>query len=560
MAIEVRNLTYFYPNSDTPALQDINFKIDYGEFAIITGPSGGGKSTLCKILVGLIPGIYGGRLSGEVYIDGVNVIEKGVRGVIGRVGIVLQVPENQIASLLVEEELAFGLENLLYDPRVIRERIYEVSKNLEIDHLLNRATYTLSGGEAQKVVIGSVLVYKPKILILDEPLAHIDPTSVENLLSLLIRINREEGITVVVIEHRLSELLKYASRVIVLNRKIIFDGGAEDSIPYLIESGVEIPPVTKLTISINAKPVFSVEDASRVLARHLTQGICRCKNVSANRNAVRSRDKEVAISLNNVWYAYSGNRYVLRGVSLDIYRGEMLAIVGPNGSGKTTLIKHFNGLLKPVKGYVKVFGKDTKMHSVAELARHVGIVFQNPLHQFFEETALKEVMFTLRNMGIEYSEDRAMKILEMFKLEHVAYRSPYELSVGEQRRLAIASVVAYEPDVIVLDEPTAGIDYALKMELLEVVNKLRKKNKTIVIVTHDMEFLSKANVDRVVVLYNGRVVSEGNLRDVLYSPKIEETGVFRLPQVVRLAKALKLDICINPLTVEEFVNAIERCF
>ncbi|MEM1608072.1 MAG: energy-coupling factor transporter ATPase [Ignisphaera sp.] len=519
-----------------------------------------GKSTLCKILVGLIPGIYGGRLSGEVYIDGVNVIEKGVRGVIGRVGIVLQVPENQIASLLVEEELAFGLENLLYDPRVIRERIYEVSKNLEIDHLLNRATYTLSGGEAQKVVIGSVLVYKPKILILDEPLAHIDPTSVENLLSLLIRINREEGITVVVIEHRLSELLKYASRVIVLNRKIIFDGGAEDSIPYLIESGVEIPPVTKLTISINAKPVFSVEDASRVLARHLTQGICRCKNVSANRNAVRSRDKEVAISLNNVWYAYSGNRYVLRGVSLDIYRGEMLAIVGPNGSGKTTLIKHFNGLLKPVKGYVKVFGKDTKMHSVAELARHVGIVFQNPLHQFFEETALKEVMFTLRNMGIEYSEDRAMKILEMFKLEHVAYRSPYELSVGEQRRLAIASVVAYEPDVIVLDEPTAGIDYALKMELLEVVNKLRKKNKTIVIVTHDMEFLSKANVDRVVVLYNGRVVSEGNLRDVLYSPKIEETGVFRLPQVVRLAKALKLDICINPLTVEEFVNAIERCF
>lgn len=560
MAIEVRNLTYFYPNSDTPALQDINLRIDYGEFVVITGPSGGGKSTLCKILVGLIPGIYGGRLSGEVYVDGVNVLENGVRGVVGRVGIVLQVPENQIASLLVEEELAFGLENLLYDPRVIRERIYEVSKNLEIDHLLNRATYTLSGGEAQKVVIGSVLVYKPKILILDEPLAHIDPTSVENLLSLLIRINREEGITVVAIEHRLSELLKYASRVIVLNRKIIFDGRTEDSIPYLIESGVEIPPVTKLTISINAKPVSSVEDASRVLARHLTQGICKCKNVSANRNVVRSRDEEVAISLNNVWYAYSGNRYVLRGVSLDIYRGEMLAIVGPNGSGKTTLIKHFNGLLKPVKGYVKVFGKDTKMHSVAELARHVGIVFQNPLHQFFEETALKEVMFTLRSMGIEYSEDRAMKILEMFKLGHVAYRSPYELSVGEQRRLAIASVVVYEPDVIVLDEPTAGIDYALKMELLEIVNKLRMKNKTIVIVTHDMEFLSKANVDRAVVLYNGRVVSEGSLRDVLYSPKIEETGVLRLPQVVRLTKALKLDTCINPLTVEEFVDAIERCF
>ncbi|MEM0027372.1 MAG: energy-coupling factor transporter ATPase [Ignisphaera sp.] len=560
MAIEVRNLTYFYPNLDTPALQDINFKIDYGEFAIITGPSGGGKSTLCKILTGLIPGIYGGRLSGEVYIDGINVIEKGVRGVIGRVGVVLQVPENQIANLLVEEELTFGLENLLYDPRVIRERIYEVSKNLEIQHLLNRTTYTLSGGEAQKVVIGSVLVYKPKILILDEPLAHIDPTSVENLLSILTRVNRENGITVVVIEHRLSELLGYATRVIVLNKKIIFDGRAKDSIQYLIESGVEVPPVTELAISIGVKPIFSVEDAAKVLGRYLTQGVCKCRNVDTSRNAVGSEGKEVAISLDNVWYAYSGNKYVLRGINLNIYRGEMLAIVGPNGSGKTTLIKHFNGLLKPVRGYVKVFGKDTKMYSVAELARHVGIVFQNPLHQFFEEAAIKEIMFTLRNMGVECSEDKAMKILDMFKLRHVAYKSPYELSVGEQRRLAIASIVAYEPDVIVLDEPTAGIDYALKMELLEIISRLREKNKTIVVVTHDMEFLSKANVDRVIVMYNGRVVDEGSLRDVLYLPKTEENNVLRLPQIVRLAKTLKLDICANPLNAKEFAEIIKRCF
>lgn len=560
-AIELRNTTYFYPNTTAPAIENVNLSIDYGELVAIAGPSGGGKSTVARIVTGLIPHIYGGSLSGEVSVDGVNVVEEGIRSIIGRIGIVLQVPENQIVNLVVEEEVAFPLENLLFDAKTILSRIEEVMSSLKIEHLRNRATNTLSGGEIQKVVLASVLAYIPKILILDEPLAHLDPYSVKELLEILYNLNRVHGVTIVVIEHRLSELIKYVSRLIVLDRHIVFDGRPRDVLASILNSdsgrGIEIPSISRFFTTIGSGFIPLAIDESIDVFRGLFHRNGKCGNTSPDRvRGVRLGGGDPIISTRNLWYMYAGGRVALKGVDIDVYRGEFIAIVGANGSGKTTLVKHFNGILKPSKGSVRVFGRDTSSYSVAELARYIGIVFQNPLHQFFKETVLEEVMFSARNMGISNAEERALSILRYFNLSHLADRSPYEISVGEQRRVAIASVLVYDPDVIVLDEATAGIDFSLKMELLKILTDLIERGKTVILTTHDIEFLSYAPLDRIIVLSDGKVLAQGTPSEILYNDALLARARVAPPQIPMLVKLAGLDRCIRPLNEGELYTLL----
>ncbi|MEM3989557.1 MAG: ABC transporter ATP-binding protein [Desulfurococcaceae archaeon] len=560
-AVELRNVTYYYPNEHSPALENVSLRVDYGEFIVVAGPSGGGKSTLCKILLGLIPHLYGGRLTGEVYIDGVNVVKEGVKSIVGRVGAVLQVPENQIVNIIVEEEIAFGLENTLHEPEVIVERINEVLEGLGISHLRNRTTYTLSGGEVQKVALASALAYKPKVLILDEPLAHLDPLGVRELLSILNRLYSRDGVTVIVVEHRLTELAKYATRLVILDKRILFDGEPGRALEYSMKLGMDVPPVVRLFKSIRANnPPLRLDDAVKEVKELLKNIDSGAFNNSNNYSENRESSKEKVIVVEDLWHLYPGGREALRGINLEVCRGDFIAIVGANGAGKTTLIKHFNGLLKPSKGRVLVFGKDTRRHTVAELAKHVGVVFQNPLHQFFEESALKEVMFTLKSMGFGIDEGRAMSVLKSLDLHDLATKSPYELSVGEQRRLAIASVLVYEPEVIVLDEPTAGIDYSLKMELLKILLNLLEKGKTVVMATHDVEFLAQAPVNKVVLMSYGEVLAQGNPRDVLYDAHLLAKARVTPPQIPELVSMAGASSYMRPLNAEELASIINfRC-
>lgn len=560
-AVELRNVTYYYPNESSPALENVSLRVDYGEFIVIAGPSGGGKSTLCKILLGLIPHLYGGRLIGEAYIDGVNVVREGVKSIVGRVGAVLQVPENQIVNIIVEEEIAFGLENILYEPEVIVKRINEVIEELGISHLRNRATYTLSGGEVQRVALASALAYKPRILILDEPLAHLDPLGVRELLSILYRLYSRDGVTIIVVEHRLTELAKYATRLVILDKAILFDGEPKRALEYSLKLGMDVPPVVRLFKDIGvSNPPLHLEDAVKELRALLKNADLNNFNNYANSKSRESGGEE-AIVVEDLWYMYSSGREALRGINLEVRRGDFIAIVGANGAGKTTLIKHFNGLLKPSRGRVLVFSKDTRKYSVAELAKHVGIVFQNPLHQFFEESALREVMFTLKSMGFGNDEGRAMSILKSLNLHSLADKSPYELSVGEQRRLAIASVLVYEPEVIVLDEPTAGIDYSLKMELLKILLSLLEKGKTVVMTTHDVEFLVHAPVNKVVLMNDGEVVAQGNPREILYNAQLLAKARVTLPQIPELVSMAGAGSYMRPLNAEELASIINgsRC-
>ena len=560
--IILKNVTYFYPSSTSPALEDISLKIGKGELVIIAGPSGGGKTTLIRILLGLIPHIYGGELYGEVLVEGINVVKKGFKTIASSIGVVLQNPENQIVNTLVEEEIAFTLENLLYEPEDIRIRIDEAIKTLEIDHLRKRLTHTLSSGELQKVVIAGALALDSKILVLDEPLAHLDPRGAKELASILYKLCREKVITVIIAEHRLAELLKYADRVILLNRRILFDGAPASAIGKMLEVGVEVPPVSKLFEELGKRPIPLHVNSRAVSALASDIASCRAACVNGLVNDHRSaamHSSERVITVEDLWYRYPNGRVALKGVSLEVLRGEFIAIVGANGAGKSTLIRHFNGLFKPWKGRVKVFGKDTRFSSVAELARSVGVVFQNPLHQFFERTVLREVLFTLSNFGCTDCIEKALEVLKAFGLERLAERSPYELSVGEQRRLAIASILAYEPPVIVLDEPTAGIDYSLKLELLKMLTRIIEKGKTVIVVSHDTEFLALAPITRVVVMADGRVVASGNPREVFYNLEVLESSQVSPPQIVELAKRLGLDEACRPLSSSEFTECLRRC-
>jgi energy-coupling factor transport system ATP-binding protein len=555
--IALKNVTYFYPSSTTPALEEVSLEIREGEFAVIAGPSGGGKTTLVRIILGLIPHIYGGKFSGKVLVDGVNIVEKGFRAVVDRVGVVMQNPENQVINVIVEEELAFTLENLLYEPIEIRRRVDEALKALEIEHLRKRLVHTLSSGELQKVVIASALALNPKILLLDEPLAHLDPYGAREFIALLYKLCKERGITVVIVEHRLAELIKYVDRVVLLNRRVLFDGDPDLAIDKLLEIGVEALPL-KVIREIDKNPKLNCEAVNAV-----SKSIDACRDAypkTRNNNAsFATHYLEPAIVVENLWFRYPGGKVVLKGIDLKIFPGEFIAIVGANGAGKTTLIKHFNGLLKPWRGRVLAFGKDTRSSTVAELAKSVGIVFQNPLHQFFERTVLREVLFTLSNFGCKNCVDKALELLKTFGLEHLADRSPYELSVGEQRRLAIASVLAYEPPIVVLDEPTAGIDYSLKLELLKMLVKIIEKGKTVVIVSHDVEFLSLAPLTRVVVMSDGRVVASGSPREVFYDVEMLKKTRVTPPQVIELAKLLGLEKTARPLNSCELAEVLKRC-
>ncbi len=268
--IELKNLTYFYPNSKTPALKDITLTIYEREYVVITGPSGGGKSTLCRILNGIIPHFYGGRLEGKALINGIDVRSSSVSELSRIVGLVFQNPANQIVNLTVEEEIAFGLENLMYPPELIEERISWVLEMLNIEYLRNRATHTLSSGELQKVALASILALKPKILVLDETTANMDPYSVKEFLRLLRKIWYETEITVILIEHRLSEVLQHANRLILLNKTIIADGLPREILKsdLLEKTGIEVPPVTLFSKKIGIRPIpLSVEEAIEVFKR-----------------------------------------------------------------------------------------------------------------------------------------------------------------------------------------------------------------------------------------------------------------------------------------------------
>ena len=420
--IRIRDLTFHYGDASKPALQDVNLEVEDGEFVLVTGPSGCGKSSLCRCLNGLIPHFYGGKIAGGLEVQGLDVMKHTTKELATRVGMVFQDPENQLVAMDVEREIAFGLENLAFPKGVIAKRMEESLDTLGISGLRYRQVHELSDGEKQKVIIASVLALHPDILVLDEPTSELDPKSAEEVLSVVQRLNDELGITVILVEHRLDRVVHLVDRMIVLDEgRIVADGNPRAVLSNcdIASLGAGVPPIVRIVqrlrgngVNVDGIPLTVKEGRSMLKEVFREAG-------GSELSQVESAHGKPVIEIDKLWHTYPEGPTALKNVSLRICQGEFVAIMGRNASGKTTLVKHINGLLKPTKGKVRVTGIDTQRATIAELARKVGFIFQNPNDHIFADTVEEEIVFILKNLGFDGAEIavRVDETLEMFGLK-----------------------------------------------------------------------------------------------------------------------------------------------
>ena len=466
--IVIDRLTFAYAGSSETVLKDVSAQFHEGEFVLIAGRSGCGKSTLLRAINGLIPHFYGGTYSGTVSVDDRDVRKTAPSRLADLVGIVFQDPETQLVMTNVENEMAFGLENLAVPLKEMKDRVGRYSEYFGLSPLLERFIPELSGGEKQKVALGSVLAMHPKYILLDEPTSQLDTETAALFLEFVSRLNKEMNLCVVLVEHRLERCLKYADRVIVIDEgRVVADGPRASVLACLQEKGL-------------------VGALSKSTSKKVERG-------------------EVVLSMRGVRFAYD-HTDVLSGVDLDLRQGEMVAITGANGTGKSTLIKQLNGLLRPSEGTVTILGRDVASSTTAGLAHEVGYLGQNPNDYLFEETLVGELEFTLENLNVEKGEweERIDWTLRMLDLSSLGGIFPRDLSCGQRERTALASVLVGRPPILVLDEPTRGLDYWNKMKLGNALDNLRGEGMSILLVTHDYRFIAE-HATRVFRLSGGRL-------------------------------------------------------
>ncbi len=502
--VETDRLGYAYRQEDANlALDGVDLRIAPGEYLLVSGASGSGKSTLCRTFNGLIPHFYGGRLHGEVRIAGKPTSKQSVVDLFERVGMVFQNPEIQLFNSSVAREIAFGLESLGLPRADIQERIFTTAKMLNLSALLERNPQELSGGEQQLVAIAAVLAIAPQLLVLDEPYASLDPVSVRRVRAALKAIH-QKGMGVVISEHRLPYTVPDVQRMVALHQgRIVLDGAPERLLAQNVERfGLELPlPVRagrrlglpRLPLSVEALQSL---DLTSPLPSDL-------KTVPP---ALPSAAADIVLEVERVSFDLNGAP-ILRDVSFTLRRGESLAIVGANGAGKTVLLKHLNGLYRPTRGQVRVMGQETCRVKVSQLARQVGIAFQNPNSQFFKLTVWDEILVGPKALGL-YDEAWLRELVRLFRLEPLLKRPPYRLSDGEKKRVAFAAALAHRPAILALDEPTSGQDWHFRSILGTLLAELRAQGQAMLLVTHDLSF-AEQHAHRWILLAHGQVVAEG---------------------------------------------------
>lgn len=556
--IEVEHLKYRYPHTERLALDDVNFCAEKGDFIGILGANKAGKSTLCQALVGLVPNMFRGAYGGRVQIGDACAADTPVSELCRRVGLVFQNPFNQLsgAADTVFAETAFGLQNFGVPREEIFARVEESLRMMDMWDYRDRNPFDLSGGQVQRVAIAGILAMRPEVLVLDEPTSQLDPQGSEEVFRVVERLAKT-GITIFMAEHKLEKLAAYCSRILLLDqgRQLAYDTPqAVFSRDDLDALGVGMPIYTR------ASRLFSVQKADGMYPVTLseTEALkaafpkeCAVSSGKYNAGALTEsgaqaahsspssvETREAVFSLDKLCFSYVKERQVLPSLSLSIY-AEPTAIVGQNGAGKTTLVKLLKGLLKPQAGKILFFGADMAGRTVAELSGKIGYVFQNPDDQIFKSRVLDEVMVGPRNIGMTdaQAKEHALAALELLGLSALSDENPYDLELSERKFLAIASVLAMDPQVLILDEPTIAQDAAGKELLGRVIAHLSAQGKTVISVLHDMDFVAE-HFSRVIVMAHGKVLADGSPDVVFYQKHALEEARLEQPHVARLCAQL----------------------
>ena len=591
--IEMSDVSFAYGHQEGYALRDVSLSIEEGSFVGVIGPSGAGKSTLAAVLSGAIPHHHAGRLYGETRIVGVDTCEASITDIAQTVGCVLQDIDAQMVASVVEDELLFGLENFGVPRERIEGRLSAALDAVGIADLRNREIATLSGGQKQKVAIAAILALAPRVLVLDEPTAALDPASSRSVFDVLRKAQRATGVTVVVVEQMVALLAEYCDRVIVLDEgEVALDGSPHEVFARSAELraiGVDTPRTVRISNSLAASgvavmdgPALTVDEAESLVLRILDMGDApglrtvrteghgapegegpeaRPIPVAAMRPTARAGGPSTAhgdpvVEMRGASFSYGPGAASVEGLDLVVRPGEIFGVVGQNGAGKTTLTKLLNGLLKPTSGTVRIAGLDTGATPVSRIAAHAATLFQNPDRQLCRGTVLDEVAFGLELRGEcpAAARERARRAVEHFGLP--ASAEPFGLSRGQRQMVALASVVATEPELIILDEPTSGLDYRECMTVMEAVRDRARAGAAVVMVCHDMEVVSDFATS-LAVMAHGRIIAQGPTHRIFARPDVLHRASVEPPQVVELSDRLA---AANPrfTGITEVADLVER--
>lgn len=534
MLIDIRDINYYYPNSNKKALENINIKFDDGDFVLITGHSGSSKSTLVKTITGAVPNFYGGKISGHIYIDGEDILNINESRKTALISMVFQDPERQLLMNKVYREIAFGLENLALDESTIKKRIWESLEFCGITELYDRDIQTLSGGQKQKVAIASALSFMPKCIILDEPTSQLDPVSADEILNIAKKINKELMINVIVVEQRVSRWFDHVDKVVVMkDGKIRFSGTREE---MFLQDDKEIldylPSRIKVAkrLGMECYPRDNREIKKLIDSKNL-------KNITK-----KIIDNEKLLQVKNLIVKYE-NFLAVKDVSFDINKGEITALLGSNGAGKSTILKSIIGLLN-YKGSITLDGEKIDKQKIKDRAKYIGYLSQNPNDYITKETVYDELKFTLDNFRItDYCIiDDMLKRLDIYKLKD---KNPRDLSGGEKQRLALANALILRPKLLLLDEPTRGIDSKIKEEIKGILKDLANQGISILLITHDIEFASDI-ADKFMIMFDGEIVDVGD-------SKVLEDCIYYTTEINKLTRQKQSGI----FTYKHFENALE---